>query len=327
MTIFEAVQKAKKCLGDNHVPDCGIDALILLQSVCGIDRARYYAHGDEELSDADADLYFEKIALRAGRVPLQQITGEQYFCGLKFIVTEDVLCPRPETELLVEEALKHLKASDRVLDLCTGSGCVAISILCLAGEEESTGSTSLTDPEAGTDDRFSGSTGWAGAGDSCVEKRQEAGVTACGCDLSRRALEIARKNAEINHVSDCFCLIQGDLYEGITDRYDMIVSNPPYIASGEIPSLMPEVRDHEPRMALDGGADGLDFYRRILKGSGSCLKQNGWLIVEIGCDQGEEVRSMFLDYGYESVQVIKDLAGLDRIVSGQYKGVSECLIS
>lgn len=129
MTIREAVQKAKKCLEAHQVPDYEIDALLLLQSVCGIDRARYYACAGEELPDAD--LYLEKVLLRAGRIPLQQITGEQYFCGLKFIVTEDVLCPRPETELLVEEALKKMKEGGRFLDLCTGSGCIAVSLLCL----------------------------------------------------------------------------------------------------------------------------------------------------------------------------------------------------
>ena len=138
-----------------------------------------------------------------------------------------------------------------------------------------------------------------------------------GCDLSGRALETASKNAILHSVADRLTLRQGDLFEAASGTYDMIVSNPPYIASEEIHELMEEVRDHEPRLALDGGPDGLAFYRRILEGAGNHLKEKGWLIVEIGYDQGTEVRSMFVDHLYESVQVIKDLAGHDRIVLGQ----------
>ena len=274
MTIREAVQKAKIRLAENQVPDAETDAMLLLQSVCGIDRARYYACMDEELEEADG--YLEKVGLRAARIPLQQITGEQYFCGLRFLVTEDVLCPRPETETLVEEALKRLGRGNRFLDLCTGSGCIAVSLLKM--REDLLGE---------------------------------------GCDLSGRALGIASKNAALHSVADRLKLRQGDLFEAASGTYDMIVSNPPYIASEEISELMEEVRDHEPHMALDGGPDGLAFYRSILEGAGNHLTEKGWLIVEIGYDQGPVVRSMFVDHLFESVQVIKDLAGRDRIVLGQ----------
>ncbi len=301
MTILEAVQKAKKCLEDNNVPDCGIDALILLQSVCGIDRAGYYSRGDEELSGELAKQYFEKIALRAEHIPLQQITGEQYFCGLRFLVNEHVLCPRSETEILVEEALSHVQSGARILDLCTGSGCIAVSLLCLGQESP--------------------------AHQICEKKASDQELFACACDLSEAALEVARSNAERNHVSERIEFLQCDLYDRVQGKYDIIVSNPPYIASDEIASLMPEVRDHEPHMALDGGADGLDFYRRIVDKAGRYLNGNGWLCVEIGFDQGERVRSMFVDHGYDSVRVIKDLSGLDRVVTGRYKGVPKCLTS
>ena len=274
MTIREAVQKAKKCLEAHQVPDYEIDALLLLQSVCGIDRARYYACAGEELPDADR--YLEKVLLRAGRIPLQQITGEQYFCGLKFIVTEDVLCPRPETELLVEEALKKMKEGGRFLDLCTGSGCIAVSLLCLGKD-----------------------------------------LTGCGCDLSAAALRIASENAKLHGVTDRLELLQGDLFDAVCGTYDMIVSNPPYIAAGKIDTLMEEVKDHEPRMALDGGMDGLDFYRRILKDAAVHLNPKGWLLMEIGYDQADAVRSMFDEDRYEQVRVLKDLAGLDRVVCGR----------
>ena len=256
------------------MPDYEIDALLLLQSVCGIDRARYYACAGEELPDAD--LYLEKVLLRAGRIPLQQITGEQYFCGLKFIVTEDVLCPRPETELLVEEALKKMKEGGRFLDLCTGSGCIAVSLLCLGKD-----------------------------------------LTGCGCDLSAAALRIASENAKLHGVTDRLELLQGDLFDAVCGTYDMIVSNPPYIAAGKIDTLMEEVKDHEPRMALDGGMDGLDFYRRILKDAAVHLNPKGWLLMEIGYDQADAVRSMFDEDRYEQVRVLKDLAGLDRVVCGR----------
>ncbi len=338
MTIYEAVQKAKKCLGDSNVPDCGIDALILLQSVCGIDRTGYYGHGDEELPDAER--YLEKVRLRAQRIPLQQITGKQYFCGLEFQVTEDVLCPRPETELLVEEALKHLGRKDRILDLCTGSGCIAISLLRLGQEDVRRtyeGELPGKNPTVGSNLSHGNLSGGKTdifhqemfENDSCMNGKilSGTGLNACGCDLSGDALKIAAVNARMNQVSDRLALVQSDLYDGVCGVFDMIVSNPPYIASGEIDSLMPEVRDHEPRMALDGGADGLVFYRRILDGSRKHLKPDGWLIVEIGYDQGNDVRSMFIDHGYDSVRVIRDLSGLDRVVAGRNKGVTECLTS
>ena len=129
MTIGEAVFRAKKCLEAHQVPDYGIDALLLLQYVSGISRAEYFAHQDAEYPDAER--YLELVSLRAKRIPLQQITGETYFCALRFLVTEDVLCPRQETELLVEEALKRIPPGGRFLDLCTGSGCIAVSLLCL----------------------------------------------------------------------------------------------------------------------------------------------------------------------------------------------------
>ena len=273
MTISEAVQKAKKCLEENHVPDYSADALSLLQFVCGIDRARYYACGGEALPDADR--YLDAVRIRASRVPLQQIMGETYFFGLRFVVTEDVLCPRIETELLVEEALKRLSPGNRFLDLCTGSGCIAVSLL-------------NANPE----------------------------LTGCGCDLSEKALSIAFQNAALHGVSDRLVLRCGNLFDAVSGTYDMIVSNPPYIASDVIETLMEEVKCHEPRMALDGGEDGLSFYRRILKDAGKHLKEEGWLIVETGYDQGDAVRSMFIDHGYGEVRVMQDLAGRDRIVLG-----------
>lgn len=275
MTYYEAVHKASNCLKEHQVPDADLDALLLLQSVCGITRARYYACAGDAIPESDRARYMELVEKRAQRIPLQHLTGEQQFMGLSFRVSEDVLSPRQDTETLVEEALKRVQPGDRILDLCTGSGCILVSLLKLGKGLEGTGS-----------------------------------------DLSPGALRIARENAERNQVDASF--LCSDLFAEICEPpYDMIVSNPPYIASGKIPELMEEVRDHEPRMALDGGEDGLDLYRRIVPQSLDHLKDGGWLIVEIGYDQGEAVRSMFVDYQYTDIHVIKDLGGNDRVVLGR----------
>ena len=274
MTYSEAVHKAKCCLEQHEVPDSGIDALLLLQFVCGITRAHYYAVREDRMPEEEFDRYMELIQRCSARIPLQQLTGEQQFMGLPFHVSEDVLTPRQDTEILVEEALKRVHPGARILDLCTGSGCILISLLKLGPDLEGTGS-----------------------------------------DLSEKALEIAAENAEMNKVEVSF--VQSDLFARIPGTFDMIVSNPPYIVSSVIGSLMEEVRDHEPLMALDGGADGLDFYRRIVPESVDHLNPGGWLIVEIGYDQGDLVRSMFIDHQYEDVDVIRDLGGNDRVVLGR----------
>ena len=274
MTYSEAVHKAKCCLEQHEVPDPGIDALLLLQFVCGITRAHYYAVREDRMPEEEFDRYMELIQRRSARIPLQQLTGEQQFMGLPFHVSEDVLTPRQDTEILVEEALKRACPGAKILDLCTGSGCILISLLKLGPDLEGTGS-----------------------------------------DLSEKALEIAAENAEMNKVEVSFVL--SDLFARIHGTFDMIVSNPPYIVSSVIGSLMEEVRDHEPLMALDGGTDGLDFYRRIVPESVDHLNPGGWLIVEIGYDQGDLVRSMFVDHQYKDVDVIRDLGGNDRVVLGR----------
>ena len=274
MTYSEAVHKAKCCLEQHEVPDPGIDALLLLQFVCGITRAHYYAVREDRMPEEEFDRYMELIQRRSARIPLQQLTGEQQFMGLPFHVSEDVLTPRQDTEILVEEALKRARPGAKILDLCTGSGCILISLLKLGPDLEGTGS-----------------------------------------DLSEKALEIAAENAEMNKVEVSF--VQSDLFARIPGTFDMIVSNPPYIVSSVIGSLMEEVRDHEPLMALDGGTDGLDFYRRIVPESVDHLNPGGWLIVEIGYDQGDLVRSIFVDHQYKDIDVIRDLGGNDRVVLGR----------
>lgn len=197
--------------------------------------------------------------------------------GYPFYVDEHVLIPRQDTETLAEEALKVLKPGMQVLDLCTGSGCILISLMKMCE-----------------------------------------GLYGTGSDISEEALEVARKNACRLEVNATF--IRSSLFEHISGRYDLIVSNPPYIRTSVIQELQEEVRLHDPFIALDGKEDGLYFYREIIKAGGGYLKPGGYLMFEIGYDQGTEVASLMEKHGYRNIMVKKDLAGLDRVVSGMYNG-------
>ena len=274
MTLREAYALGKNLLKTAEIEEYETDAWLLLEAVLGCTRNDLFMRPEMELSKEQEEKLQEFLEKRISRIPLQQILGVQYFCGLPFRVTEDVLCPRQDTEVLVEEAMKRIRPGARILDLCTGSGCILLSLLYLTKGCQGTGS-----------------------------------------DLSEKALEVAGDNAK-NLGIDCE-LIRGDLFENIKERFDMIISNPPYIATKEIETLMPEVRDHEPRMALDGMEDGLYFYRKIIGSASDYLKDDGWLIFEIGYDQGEAVSTMMKREGFDQVQVIKDLAGLDRVVAGK----------
>lgn len=284
MTLAEAYRTACGILAKSGVPDAEWDAHLLLEHAAGVSRAQFFAAQDSTLPEDKAQRFLDLIRKRAQRIPLQQLTGEQEFCGIPILVTDKVLCPRQETELLAElaiEKIREVKAeSVSVLDLCTGSGCILVSLLA-----------------------------------ACPE------LTGTGSDLSADALEVAKKNAERAGVSKRCGFVRSDLFEKTEGPFDLIVTNPPYIRSGDIPGLMAEVRDHEPRMALDGGADGLDFYRRITEGAARHLKEGGWLLAEIGFDQGEAVRSMFVEHQYKETQIRKDLSGLDRVVLGRLGSV------
>ncbi|MBS1430598.1 MAG: peptide chain release factor N(5)-glutamine methyltransferase, partial [Ruminococcus sp.] len=232
------------------------------------------------------------VNLRAEHIPLQHITGVQEFMGLGFRVSGDVLIPRQDTEVLVEEALKRLeqgkvpkeKETVRLLDLCTGSGCILISILYYAAKE----------------------------------KIQIQGT---GADISEAALRIAEENLDLlekNGNKGMAELLESDLFERVEGRFGMIASNPPYIRTSVISGLKEEVRLHDPLLALDGKEDGLFFYRKIIEESRAYLQKNGVLLFEIGYDQGEAVSELMTKAGYSQVVVKKDLAGLDRIVCGVY---------
>lgn len=276
MTLREAYALGKDLLKAAEIEEYETDAWLLLENAFGCTRNDLFMRPTMEIPGEQEALLKEYLQKRIKRIPVQQILGEQYFCGLPIKVTADVLCPRQDTEVLVEEALKRIQPGDRILDMCTGSGCILLSLLHFTKD-----------------------------------------CKGVGADLSPKALEVARYNA--HHLGmDCE-FIQGDLFENIEESFDMIVSNPPYIATAEIETLMPEVREHEPRMALDGMEDGLFFYRKIIGSASGYLKAGGWLMFEIGYDQGEAVSGMMKAAGYCEVEVIKDLAGLDRVVKGRWK--------
>lgn len=282
LTYEEIYRWGCEQLSDAGIAEAKTDARLLLEWCCGTDRNTLLAHGERPISEEEYGNYADCIARRKTHIPLQHITGEQDFMGLTFVVNENVLVPRQDTEVLVEEVMRHLHDGMRILDMCTGSGCILLSLL-----------------------RYS---------NDCV------GV---GVDISAEALQVARQNAESilgTQVMEQSRVIlrQGNLFEGLDcqDKFDIIVSNPPYIKTDVINSLMPEVKEHEPLLALDGGEDGLTFYRRIMERAGEFLTGGGMLFFEIGYDQGEEVRRLMEEAGYTNIEVVKDFAGLDRVVCG-----------
>lgn len=282
LTYYEVYREGAARLGEADIEEAELDARLLLEFVCGTDRNTLLVHGERDVSEEEYGRYCGLIERRAVHVPLQHLTGEQDFMGLTFLVNKDVLVPRQDTEVLVEEAMKHLHDGMRILDLCTGSGCILLSLLHYSNDCE--------------------------------------GV---GVDLSARALSVAGKNYEIQRTQrpDMKArFLEGNLFEGLEDRFDMIVSNPPYIKTDVIDTLMPEVREYEPVMALDGGTDGLVFYRRIAGDAGAYLNGGGMLFFEIGCEQAADVCKIMEAAGFREVEVVKDFAGLDRVVYGSWFG-------
>lgn len=303
MTYGELYRRGRDALEAAGVPEAELDARLLLEWVCGTDRNDLLAHGDRERSAGEQEEYERLIAGRKGRIPLQHLTGVQAFMGLEFAVDGHVLVPRQDTEVLVEEALRNLHDGMRILDMCTGSGCILISLLHYSNDCRGVGADISGEALAvarGNAERLLGAS-------ACAWMRDGTEVLdGCGADDPPCAED---RQGRIS-------LIESDLFDGIEGRFDIIVSNPPYIRSGEIPGLMPEVREHEPVLALDGGEDGLAFYRRIVEGCRGHLCGGGMLFLEIGYDQGEAVSGLLAEAGFLEVAVVKDYAGLDRVVCG-----------
>lgn len=314
MTYRELLLEASERLKASDIIEYENDAWILFEFIFDMSRHQYFMKMNENVADEEIiKQYRDVIELRAGHMPVQYITETQSFMGLTFHVNENVLIPRFDTEILVERALKLLEdmwkeriatkdeqskfyvESLRVLDMCTGSGCIAISIA----------------------------------------KLSKVPVELTAVDVSQGALEVAKCNGEFNDVTNVK-FIESNLFEKINENkenicgknskecgtmgasplYDMIISNPPYIPSKVVDGLMPEVRDHEPRLALDGTEDGLWFYRKITEESTRYISEQGYLLYEVGCEQGAAVSQMMAECGYTDIEIIKDLAGLDRVVAG-----------
>ncbi|MBO5348034.1 MAG: peptide chain release factor N(5)-glutamine methyltransferase [Lachnospiraceae bacterium] len=300
MTYRECYGYGIEALTAADIADAMIDARLLLEFVCHTTRHDLLLHGDRQVDHEKEMTYKACIARRSERIPLQHITGEQAFMGYDFMVNEHVLIPRQDTEVLVEEALHVIKPGMCILDMCTGSGCILLSLLAMSE-----------------------------------------GCTGIGADISGEALQVARKN-KVQVERQCGKslsaeFVQSDLFDRIKSGnlrggtvasepaaendgcFDVIISNPPYIASAVIDTLEPEVRLHEPTHALDGTEDGLYFYRKIVTEGRAFLKKGGVLLFEIGHDQGEAVAELMNEAGFSGVTVRKDYAGLDRVVYGFYE--------
>lgn len=278
-TTLKILNWTKEYFGSKGIENARLEAEWLLCAATGLDRVGLYLNYDKPLNGDELALFRQMVARRARREPLQHILGSQEFCGLEFQVSPDVLIPRHDTETLVEEALKRAPGGARVLDIGTGSGCIAVSL---------------------------------------ARRLPDARVSAI--DISGAALEVARANARANGVEVEF--LHGSLLEPVAGRcFDLIVSNPPYIPSGDIDLLEPEVRDGDPRLALDGGRDGLDIYRRLIPMALDHLNPGGWLLLEVGVGQAELVAELLVGTGgYGDVTIARDPAGIPRVVGAARKG-------
>ena len=275
MTLREAYEFGQEQLKKAGIDDAILDAWYLLEFVTGVSRAVYFLDNNKQLGEEQEKKYCDYVTRRAAHIPLQHITGTQEFMGFEFCVNEHVLVPRQDTEALVESVLENLKPGMDILDMCTGSGCILISLM-----------------------------------------RLQDGLCGTGVDISQEALEVACENAKKHNVDIQW--VHSDLFEKVDGKYDVIVSNPPYIRTAVIEELKEEVKFHDPFLALDGKADGLYFYRRIIGESPKFLKRDGRLCFEIGHDQGDAVSKLMQEAGFRDVIVKKDLAGLDRVVFGVY---------
>lgn len=281
MTLQQLLIEGRERLRQAGIAEAELDAKYLLMEAFELSASDLLLKRNEKV-ELGIDVYQEMIEKRCQRIPLQYILGTWEFMGLEFYVDERVLIPRQDTENLVELVLKEHQENDiSILDMCTGSGCIAVSLAKLGNYRQ---------------------------------------VTAV--DVSAGALEVAAENVNHLGVEKQVTCVLSNLYENIQPdaQYDIIVSNPPYIPTEVIEGLQPEVKEFEPRLALDGTADGLHFYRRLAQESGRFLHPGGWVYVEIGYDQGEAVSELFAKAGYVEIEVIKDTPGLDRIAKARYKG-------
>ena len=285
MTYFELWKWGEKRLADAGIAEASLDARYLLLEAFEMDMAHFLLKEQEQVPATEGRTreYSDAIQARAARVPLQYLTGKQDFMGLTFHVDERVLIPRQDTETLVELVLKeNTDKKARILDLCTGSGCIAVSLAVLGGY-----------------------------------RKMDA------VDISEDALAAAEENG--TRLGGKVRFLKSDLFSALDPekKYDIIASNPPYIPTEVLNGLEPEVKDYEPRMALDGSEDGLAFYRRIAVAAPAFLRAGGRIYLEIGYDQGAAVEELLWNNGFARTRVVKDAAGRDRVVCAELPGIGE----
>lgn len=281
MNVEQALLLGKKELKQCGIESYSLDTVLLLMKATSFTKVQLYTKNTVELTTEQQKQYFCDLEQRKQGKPIAYITGVCEFMALPFVVSEDVLIPRADTEILVETVLQYhnKKNFKKVIDVCTGTGCIAVSLAKYSNME------------------------------------------LCGVDISTTALHIAQKNAVNNDV--CVKWFQSNLFETVPDSWlnnaDAIVSNPPYIATKQIQTLMNSVKEFEPYLALDGGEDGLYFYKKIVQQSKQFLKEGAYLFFEIGCEQAYNVCDILKQYRFESVKIYQDLAGLDRVISAVNK--------
>lgn len=284
MKIKEALKKANQILIQNNIDEVFLKSRILLAHILNVEKEYLIIHDDEVLLSLQENEFFEKVNKLCSGVPIQYLTNSQEFMGFNFYVDENVLIPQPDTEILVENVISIIKNLQK-------SCQKEITVLDLC-----TGS------------------GIIGV---CLKKYLQ-NVNVLSSDISSNALEIAKKNANLQNVKIDFK--KSDLFENIDERFDVIVSNPPYIKTDKINELSKEVKN-EPRLALDGGQDGLDFYRKIIKESTNFFRKTGYLALEIGYDQKEAVENLFKNFKYKEIKIFKDLSDIERVIIGKYENI------
>lgn len=288
VTIAQLLKLGKEKLMNSKVDTPQLDAEVILCHLLKVERIQLHMYPEREISQEICQKFIEAVEKRQSSMPVQYIVNQQEFMGLDFYVDERVLIPRGDTEILVEEVIQLYRrdfAGQRVklMDIGTGSGAITISLAKL------------------------------------IELSEVVSI-----DISEGALQVARKNAERHQVQDRITFYEGSLFKPLQQMkekksFHFIVSNPPYIPSETVRTLSPQVKDFEPSNALDGGEDGLDFYRSIVEEAPIYLMNDGWLVFEIGYDQGLAVKELMEQRGFEQVEVIKDYADLDRVVKGILK--------
>lgn len=274
MNCSQILEEATRRLDTGRGDTSGLDAQVLLAHCIGRDRQFLYAHPERELSGADEERFRSMVARRMEGEPVAYITGEKEFWSLTFEVTPDVLIPRPDTEILIEEVLKLFKreAEVRILEIGTGSGAISVAL---------------------------------------ASELQRASITAT--DSSPESLAVAAGNARNNQVSERISFMCGDLFEPVRGPFDIIVSNPPYISEEEFALLAPEVRGYEPRSALVAGPDGTEIHRRLVQGARQLLADGGWLAMELGAGQRGAIEKMLYNSDYCDIVFHRDYAGVERV--------------